>query len=110
MKASAKSNKRRTPKRSASQNSGNDTASKAIGFLMLYMTAIVLNEGQSEGQGRTSAHFAAVFLTQFVAIFILNKGQLGLGTIYLLLAQIAPPLSQAAMVGTLFMLYFFLMQ
>lgn len=110
MNASVKPNKMQIPKPYASQTSGNDTTRKAIGFLMLYMTAVVLNVGQNEEQFSTSARFATVFLTLFIAVFILNKGQLGLGAIYLLLAQIAPPLRQPAMVGTLFMLYFFLMQ
>jgi hypothetical protein len=112
MKGSVNSNKTQIPKRSAQQKSANanDTATRAVGFLMLYMTAIVLNAEQSKGEDRSSARFASVFLTLFIAIFILQKGKMGLGTIYLLLAQIAPPLRQPAMVGTLFMLYFFLMQ
>lgn len=110
MKSSGKSNKPLASKRSAPPKSGHRTETKAISFLMLYMTAIFLNAGQSGRQERTSARFATVFLTLFVAIFILNQGQLGFGTIYLLLAQIAPALRQPTMVATLFLLYMFLME
>lgn len=109
MKAPVKSIKQQTPKRSASQGTENDAARKAIGFLMFYMTAIFLRAGQSSGEDKASARFAATFLTLFIATFILNKGQLSLATIYLILVQIAPELGQPVLIGTLFMIYVFLL-
>ncbi|KEO84559.1 hypothetical protein EL26_03305 [Tumebacillus flagellatus] len=83
----------------------NDTYRYAVGFLILLQAAVFLNLGQPRN---TVTRFASTFFTLFIVIFLLNQGRLG--GFYLLLALLAPELSNPAVVGPLYMLVFFILR